>query len=47
MFSDFITKYTDIFVDKMREAFAESFSHFFNKNIGVFQISTFKILTKR
>ena len=39
-------KYTDIFVEKMREAFA-IFSHFFNKNIGVFQISMFKILTKR
>ena len=30
MFYDFITIYTDIFVEKMREAFA-SFSHVFNK----------------
>ena len=31
---DFITKYTDIFYEKMREAFA----NFFNKNIGIFEI---------
>ena len=43
MFYDFITKYTDNLVEKMREAF-----HIFNKNMGVhvFQILTFEILTK-
>ena len=35
---DFITKHTDIFVEKF---------HFFNKNIGIFEILTFEILTKR
>ena len=44
MFYDFITKYTDIFVEKMREAL--SFSHFSTKNIGIFQILMFEILTK-
>ena len=42
-------------VEKMREAFAvekllycKSFSHFFfNKNIGIFQMLTFEIITKR
>ena len=42
MFYDFITKYTDIFVEKMTEAFAMQASHiFFNKNIGVFEILKF------
>ena len=32
MFKDIVTKNTDIFVEKMREAFAtKSFSHFINK----------------
>ena len=35
MFYDFITKHTDIFVEKMREAFKTSHI-FFNKNIGVY-----------
>ena len=36
------------FVEKMREAFAmKSFSYFFYKNIGVFEILKFEILTKR
>ena len=46
MFYDFITKYTEIFVKKLREAF-KTFSHFFNKNIGVFEILTIEILTTR
>ena len=41
MFYVHITKYTAIFVEKMREA-----SHiFFNKNIGVLEILTFEMLT--
>ena len=44
MFHDFITKYTDIFVEKMRAKASHSFSM---KNIGVCQILTFEILTKR
>ena len=49
MFYDFITKYTDIFVEKIREAFAmQKFLTFFQqKNIGIFQILVFEILTKR
>ena len=36
------------FVEKMREAFAlQKLLTFFNKNIGLFQILTFEILTKR
>ena len=48
MFYDFINKYTDIFVEKMREAFAlQKILTFFNKNIAVFEIFKFEILTKR
>ena len=38
-----------IFVQTMKEAFAlqKLFKFFFNKNIGIFQILTFEILTKR
>ena len=45
-----LTKSADIFVEKMREAFAlhcQNFSHVFNKNISKLQIITFEILTKR
>ena len=37
MFYNFITKYTDIFVEKMREAFAlqRLLSFFSTKNIGI------------
>ena len=35
MFYNFISKYTDVFVGKMREAF----HIFFNRNIGVFVIN--------
>ena len=39
MFYELITKYTDIFVEKMREAFAMQASHSFStKNIGVLEI---------
>ena len=35
-------------VDKMREAFVpQKLLTFFNKNIGIFEILTFEILTKR
>ena len=46
MFYDFISKYTDIFVE---ETIATKASHifFFNKNIGIFEILTFEIFTKR
>ena len=57
VFYDFIAKFTDIFVERMREAFhnfstkekllhCKRFSQFFNKNIGVFQIFMFEILMK-
>ena len=42
MFYNFIIKYTDIFVENMREATAKVLT-FFNKNIGTFEILTFKI----
>ena len=47
MFYHFISKYTDIFAEKLREAFciAKSSHTFSAKNIGVFQILTFEILT--
>ena len=46
MFYDFITNYTGIFVEKMREALKAS--HIFStKNFAVFRIFTFEILTKR
>ena len=47
MFYDFLTKYTDIFVEKMKEAFAlqKLFTFFQQKNIGKFEILTFEILT--
>ena len=40
MFYNFITKYTEIFVEKMREGFARQklLKLFQQKNIGVFQI---------
>ena len=41
------TRNTDIFVGKMREAFALLVLTFFNKNIGIFEILTIEILTKR
>ena len=45
---DFITKYTDIFVKQMREAFAmQKLLIFFQEKILAFQILTFEILTKR
>ena len=49
MFDDFIGKYTNIFIDKMREAFTmqKLLTFFSTKNIGVFQILTFEILTTR
>ena len=49
MFYDFISKYTDIFVDKMREAFAlqKLLTFFLTKNIGEFQVLTFEIFTTR
>ena len=44
----FITKYTEIFDEKIREAFAmQKLLTFFDKNIGIFEILTFKILMKR
>ena len=46
MFYNFITKYTDIFVEKMREA-AKASHIFSTKNIEVFQILAFEILTER
>ena len=48
MFYDYITKYTDIFVEKMWEAFAwQKASYIFStKNIGKFEIFRFEILTK-
>ena len=45
----FTIKCTDIFVEKMREAFAPQklLTFFFStKNTGVFEISMFEILTK-
>ena len=48
MFYDFITKHTDVFVEKMSAAFAmQMLLTFLTKNIRIFQILTFKILTKR
>ena len=49
MFYDFITKYTDIFCEKMREAFAmqKLLTFFSTKIIGIYEILTFEILTKR
>ena len=49
MFYDFITNYTDIFVEKCEKLLqCKSFYHFFkNKNIDDFQILMFEILTKR
>ena len=41
MFCDFITKYTDIFGWKNEKSFHIFFS---TKNIGIFEIFTFKIL---
>ena len=46
MFYDFINKYTDIFIEKMREAFAlQKLLIIFNKNIDMFEVLTFEILT--
>ena len=49
MFYDFIDKYTDIFVEKVRKAFAwqKLFTIFSTKNLGILQIYMFEILTKR
>ena len=49
MFYDFITKHTDIFVENMREAIAvqKLLTFFQPKNIGIFQILAFELLTKR
>ena len=48
VFYDFLTKYTDIFVEKMREAFAmQKLLPIFQQNIAVFQIFMTEILTKR
>ena len=41
-----MTKYTDILVEQMREAFALP-DFFSTKNIGIFEILTFEILTSR
>ena len=48
MFYNFITKYSDIFVAKMREAFAvqKLLTFFSTKNIGLFQILTFENINK-
>ena len=48
MFYDFITKYTEFFFLKKWQKLLQckSFLHFFNKNIGVFEILTFDILKK-
>ena len=43
VFYRFITKYTDIFVEKIREAFAKASHNFSTKNIGVFQLLMFEI----
>ena len=44
-----MTKYTDIFVEKMKEAFAlqKLFIFFSTKTIGKLDILGFEILTKR
>ena len=52
VFYDFITKYTDFYTTFCREnessfCNAEAFHTSSTKNIGVFQILTFEILTKR
>ena len=49
MFYDFITKYTDIFVEKNVRSFssAKAFHIFSTKYIGVFEILMLEILTKR
>ena len=49
VFYDFITKYTEFFCEKMIQAFAmqKLLTIFPTKNIGVFHISMFRILTKR
>ena len=44
MFYDFITVYTDIL---LTEREVQKISDFLQENIGVFEILTFKILTKR
>ena len=48
-FTDFITKYTDIFWWKNERSFRTAkASHIFStKNIGMFEILKFEILTKR
>ena len=43
VYYEFLTNYTDFFVEKIREAL----HIFFNKNICIFEILTFEILTKR
>ena len=46
---EFLTKYTDIFVQKNERSFctAKASHFFFNKNIGIFEMLTFEILTSR
>ena len=48
MFYDFITKYTEIFVEKNERSFCNAkASHIFSsKNIGIFEKLTSEILTK-
>ena len=48
MFYDFITKCREIFVVKMKEAFAlQKLLRYFWQNICLFEILTFEILKKR
>ena len=49
MFYGFITKYTDIFAEENEKSFCttKAFHIFSRKNIGIFLILMFEILTKR
>ena len=47
MFYDFISKNNEFFVEKMREAFAIALHIFSKKNISLFEMLTFGILTTR
>ena len=49
VFDDFIANTLKFFVEKRREKLlhCKSFSDFFDKNIGIFEIVTLEILTKR
>ena len=46
MFLDFIIKYTDIFIERLREANAKASYIFSTKNTVVFLILMFEILSK-